>query len=51
MGEYFYLLINREIFFIETRGGQNLGGMNHGIRSDKLYPFLEENLDCEIVPA
>ena len=40
-----------EIFYIETRGGKNLGGMNHGVRADKLYTFLEENLDCDVIPA
>ena len=40
-----------EIFYSETRGGKNLGGMNHGVRSDKLYIFLKENLNYDVIPA
>lgn len=43
--------INREIFYLETRGGKNLGQLNHGVRSDRLYTFLEENLDCDVICA
>jgi len=41
----------KEIFYLEVRGGKHCGSMNHGVRSAGLYPFLEENLTCEVVPA
>lgn len=42
---------NKEIFYLEVRGGKHCGSMNHGVRSAGLYPFLKENLTCEVVPA
>jgi hypothetical protein len=43
---------NKEIFYLEVRGGKDhCGSMNHGVRSAGLYPFLQENLSYEIVPA
>jgi len=43
---------NKEIFYLEIRGGKDhCGSMNHGVRSKGLYPFLQENLSYEVVPA
>lgn len=43
---------NKEIFYLEIRGCKNhCGSMNHGVRSNGLYSFLQENLSYEIVPA
>jgi hypothetical protein len=41
----------KEIFYLEVRGGKHCGSMNHGVRSNGLYPFLQENLSYEVVPA
>ena len=42
---------DKEIFYLEVRGGKHCGSMNHGVRSNGLYPFLHENLSYEVVPA
>jgi len=42
---------DKEIFYLEVRGGKHCGSMNHGVRSKGLYPFLQENLSYEVVPA
>jgi hypothetical protein len=42
---------DKEIFYLEVRGGKHCGSMNHGVRSNGLYPFLQENLSYEVVPA
>jgi hypothetical protein len=42
---------DKEIFYLEVRGGKHCGSMNHGVRSKGLYSFLHENLSYEIVPA
>lgn len=41
----------KEIFYLENRGREKCGSMNHGVRSAGLYPFLKENLNPEIIPA
>ena len=41
---------NRQIFYIETRGGKNLGQLNHGVRAPQFYSFLQENLNYEVIP-
>jgi hypothetical protein len=42
---------DREIFYLEIRGGKDhCGSMNHGVRKE-LYNFLEENLTPEVIPA
>ena len=42
---------DREIFYLEIRGGKDhCGSMNHGVRSG-LYDFLMENLNYEIIRA
>ena len=42
---------NKEIFYLEIRGGKDhCGSMNHGVRSI-LYTFLEENLTPVIIDA
>ena len=40
---------NRQIFYIETRGGKNLGQLNHGVRAPQFYSFLQENLTYEVI--
>lgn len=42
---------DKEIFYLEVRGGKHCGSMNHGVRSKALYSFLQENLTYEVVPA
>lgn len=42
---------DKEIFYLEVRGGKHCGSMNHGVRSKGLYSFLQENLSYEVVPA
>jgi hypothetical protein len=41
----------KEIFYLEVRGRKHCGSMTHGVRSRGLYPFLQENLSYEAVPA
>lgn len=42
---------DKEIFYLEVRGGKNhCGSMNHGVRK-VIYDFLKENLTPEVIPA
>ena len=43
---------SKEMFYFEVRGGKDhCGSLTHGVRPTFFYPFLEKNLDYEIVPA